>query len=158
MVPIFMRYGFGYMARYAGPIYILIAVLASIWWKQGKHKRVLLCCFIMLVYMLNGIWNHGFEAGSAGILRKNMVPLPIPKAKIKCEQYEATFIKEIVSYVDQTVPENVPILALPYNPVWYFLADRPNITTYDWLLPGLLDTEKENQMIRQITINPPQLV
>ena len=42
----------------------------------------------------------------------------------------------------RTRPEE-PIVVLPWYPIVYFLADRPNPTRFDWLFPGYLETESE---------------
>ncbi|MEZ4334258.1 MAG: hypothetical protein R3F35_21105 [Myxococcota bacterium] len=36
-----------------------------------------------------------------------------------------------------------PIVVLPWYPIVYFLADRPNPTRFDWLFPGYLTTEAD---------------
>ena len=51
-----------------------------------------------------------------------------------------------------------PILALPLNPVFYFLTDRVNPTRYDWILPGMLTTEEEKKMVEGLKIHRPKMV
>lgn len=54
-------------------------------------------------------------------------------------------IPELVADVRRLTQPGEPILVLPWYPVVYFLADRPNPTRFDWLFPGYLASDAERE-------------
>ena len=50
------------------------------------------------------------------------------------------------------------ILALPLNPIFYFLSDRVNPTHYEWVLPGMLEKPKEKELVAILENQPPKVV
>ena len=60
---------------------------------------------------------------------------------------EAKWINEVVNRISMYSKKGDPILALPLNPLFYFLSDRVNATSYEWVLPGMLDEDKELEMV-----------
>lgn len=52
-------------------------------------------------------------------------------------------IDELVAELRARTDAGEPIVVLPWHPIVYFLADRPNPTRFDWLFPGYLKTEAE---------------
>jgi hypothetical protein len=52
-------------------------------------------------------------------------------------------IDDLVADLKQRTGKQDPIVVLPWYPIVYFLADRPNPTRYDWLFPGYLREEHE---------------
>lgn len=43
-----------------------------------------------------------------------------------------SYVRTVTAAVDRLVPPGDPVLILPWNPMLYYLADRPNPTPYDW--------------------------
>ena len=64
----------------------------------------------------------------------------------------------MVDRIETYSEENDPILALPLNPIFYFLTGRINPTPYDWILPGMLNEEDERVVIKQLRADPPKLI
>jgi hypothetical protein len=52
-------------------------------------------------------------------------------------------LDDLVRDVRARTAEGEPIVVLPWYPIVYFLADRPNPTRFDWLFPGYLATQAE---------------
>lgn len=52
-------------------------------------------------------------------------------------------LDDLVADVRIRTKPGEPIVVLPWYPILYFLADRPNPTRFDWLFPGYLTSEAE---------------
>jgi hypothetical protein len=50
-------------------------------------------------------------------------------------------LDDLVADLRKRTAPGEPIVVLPWYPILYFLADRPNPTRFDWLFPGYLTTE-----------------
>jgi hypothetical protein len=53
--------------------------------------------------------------------------------KVYTNSAEAEWVKQVVDRIEFYSDENDPILALPLNPIFYFLTGRVNPTSYDWI-------------------------
>ena len=102
--------------------------------------------------------NHGFYAGTIGAVRQETALLDIPRVNVYTNPIEAESIKKVVDRIETYSEENDPILALPLNPIFYFLTGRINPTPYDWILPGMLNEEDERKVIGQLQENPPKII
>ena len=71
---------------------------------------------------------------------------------------EAKWINEVVNRINLYSEKGDPILALPLNPIFYFLTDRVNPTRYEWVLPGMLSENEEIKMVDTLRDNLPKLV
>ena len=102
--------------------------------------------------------NHGFYAGTIGAVRHETTLIDMERMKVYTNPAEAEWIAQVVDRIEIYSEENDPILALPLNPIFYFLTGRVNPTSYDWVLPGMLDQEDEGEVIRQLEANPPKVI
>ena len=102
--------------------------------------------------------NHGFYAGSIGAVKQETAFLDMPRVKVYTNPAEAESIKKIVGRIESYSEVGDPILALPLNPIFYFLTDRKNPTEYDWILPGMLNAADEKKVIGQLQASPPKVI
>ena len=65
-----------------------------------------------------------------------------------------SFIKTLQTYV----PPNGTMLALPYQPMFYFLAERRNPTRWNYLWPGDETTEDHQRFVEQAQHDPPEVI
>jgi len=65
-----------------------------------------------------------------------------------------SFVKSVQTYV----APNQSMLALPYQPLFYFLADRHNPTRWNYLWPGDQTTEDHRQFVEQARRDPPAII
>ena len=80
------------------------------------------------------------------------------RMKVYTNPAEAKWITQVVDRIEIYSEENDSILALPLNPIFYFLTGRINPTPYDWILPGMLDEEEEIEIIEQLKAKPPKVI
>jgi hypothetical protein len=62
----------------------------------------------------------------------------------------AGILAAVVSAVQSRTQPGEPIFVAPYAPMLYVLAERPNPTRYDLLLPGQLDATVEREVVEQL--------
>ena len=179
------RAGFDNLLRTLPPFYILFCyLLFQVWQKalalqnasensiREKLSRILLSLVIVFIpclfyYEMNT--HHGFYAGSIGarswVINKDVKAMQPATTAIKLERIdaltspnEAKWISEVVKRIKLYSKIGDPILALPLNPIFYFLTDRVNPTPYEWVLPGMLDEDKELEMVETLKAKPPKVV
>ena len=179
------RAGFDNLLRTLPPFYILFCyLLFQVWQKalafrnasensiRERLTRILLSLLIVFIpclfyYEMNTY--HGFYAGSIGarswVINKDLKAMQPATTAIKLERIdaltspnEAKWISEVVKRIKLYSKTGDPILALPLNPIFYFLTDRVNPTPYEWVLPGMLDEDKELEMVETLKAKPPKVV
>jgi hypothetical protein len=179
------RAGFDNLLRTLPPFYILFCyLLFQVWQKaltfqnalensiRERLTRILLSLLIVFIpclfyYEMNT--HHGFYAGSIGarswVINKDIKAMQPATTTIKLEKIdaltspnEAKWISEVVKRIKLYSKIGDPILALPLNPIFYFLTDRVNPTPYEWVLPGMLDEDKELEMVKTLKAKPPKVV
>ena len=179
------RAGFDNLLRTLPPFYILFCyLLFQVWQKalafqnasensiRERLTRILLSLLIVFIpclfyYEMNT--HHGFYAGSIGarswVINKDVKAMQPATTAIKLERIdaltspnEAKWISEVVKRIKLYSKTGDPILALPLNPIFYFLTDRVNPTPYEWVLPGMLDEDKELEMVETLKAKPPKVV
>lgn len=169
------RAGFDNLLRTLPPFYILFCYLLHLgrekllktlkkpgppapflWLKTEAVEFLVLFFPLMFIYEMNV--NHGFYAGTVGAVKFERTRLQMDRIDVYTNPEEAKWLKTVVARIQTHTKKGDPILALPLNPVFYFLADRVNPTPYDWILPGMLDREKENKLVEQLQANLPKMI
>jgi len=170
------RAGFDNLLRTLPPFYILFCYLLSLvrdkflGWQQraGLSSRsgslikktplnILIVFFpFLFIYEMNT--HHGFYAGSIGAMKQETQLVKLDRLRVFTNPQEAKWLQEVVDRIEIYTDKGDPILALPLNPVFYFLTDRINPTRYDWILPGMLTVEEEEKMVDGLKINRPKMI
>jgi hypothetical protein len=114
--------------------------------------------FLPFLFFYEMNTNHGFYAGTIGAVKQETVLLEMSRIKVYTNPAEAEWIGKVVDRIENYSDVGDPILALPLNPIFYFLTDRKNPTPYDWILPGMLDAADEKKVIEQLQANPPKVI
>ena len=71
---------------------------------------------------------------------------------------DAEHLERIVKILQSKAAPDKPILALPYNPMFYFLTERRNPTRWNYLWPGDQTPEEHQALINQARSDPPEAV
>lgn len=169
------RAGFDNLLRTLSPFYILFCYLlyllrerllkvlrrpgppAHFLWLKTEAVEMLALFFpLLFVYEMNV--HHGFYAGTVGAVKFERTRLQMDRIDVYTNTEEAMWLKTIVERIQTHTQKGDPILALPLNPVFYFLADRINPTPYDWILPGMMNNEKETKLVAQLQANSPKMI
>lgn len=70
----------------------------------------------------------------------------------------ATALEEEVRFLQSAAPGDRAILVLPYEPMYYFLAERRNPTRWNYLWPGDQTPEQHRALLMQAAADPPAAV
>ena len=179
------RAGFDNLLRTLPPFYILFNYLLYMIWQKVMlfqytsenpiHVQITRIPLSLLIVFLPSLFyyemnaHHGFYAGSIGArdwaINKNFKAMKPETARVKLKRIdvltrpaEAKWINEVVNRINLYSKKGDPILALPLNPIFYFLTDRVNPTPYEWVLPGMLDKDKELEMVETLKAKLPRVV
>lgn len=118
----------------------------------------LLTVFLPFLFYFEMNTHHGFYAGSVGAVKLETTRLSLDKVDVYTNPAEAKWIKEVVEKINLYSKKGDDILALPLNPVFYFLSGRVNPTPYEWVLPGMLEEAKEKELVEILKNRPPKIV
>jgi len=68
------------------------------------------------------------------------------------------WVSDLVTDVQRYVPPNRSMLALPYQPMFYFLLERRNPTRWNYLWPGDQTTKEHVDLVQQAMRDPPSAI
>jgi len=88
-----------------------------------------------------------FAAGAAlaaarvsfDVMRWYAEPLSLPRASLYVSREDADLYRGALRFVERCAPPRAPIFVAPDMPLVYFLADRPNPTPFDLVIPGKVE-------------------
>ncbi len=168
------RAGFDNLLRTLPPFYILFCyglhrihewivnrpAFASSQTAHAIRKRTVhaLAAALPLLFVYEMNTRHGFYAGSIGALNEETRPVQLDRMNVRPHPTEALWLEQITDRIEIYTDAGDPILALPLNPVFYFLTGRINPTPYDWILPGMLDADAQTELVTLLKRTPPKLV
>ena len=166
------RAGFDNLLRTLPPFYLLFCYLLYRIRKKilsfqdpidqkGTFTRLplnLLTVFLPFLFYFEMNTHHGFYAGSIGALKLETTHLSLDKVNVYTNPAEAKWIEEVIEKINLYSQTGDAILALPLNPIFYFLSDRVNPTPYEWVLPGMLEKKKEAGLVTLLEKKPPKVV
>lgn len=125
-------------------------------WRKIPVNVAAVCLPFMFCYEMNV--NHGFYAGTIGAVQQETQRIQLDRMDVYTNPAEAGWIKDVVERIEIYSDRGDPILALPLNPIFYFLTGRVNPTRYDWILPGMLDGEEEKKVVERLRTQTPKLI
>ncbi|HRD52384.1 MAG TPA: hypothetical protein PKY96_07020, partial [Flavobacteriales bacterium] len=116
-------------------------------------------------------WRQGISAlGSVGFAGMALVAWhmllptyerqaqPIASAQAGVFEAEAPEINGVLASIAQHSANGDALLALPYHPAYYVLADRRNPTRWGYHWPGDRTAGEQQQLIAQVALDPPAVV
>ena len=166
------RAGFDNLLRTLPPFYLLLCYLL-----YGIREKILslqkpvgqngifmrlplnlLTVFLPFLFYFEMNTHHGFYAGSIGAMKLETTRLSLEKMAVYTNPGEAKWIKKVIDKINLHSKKGDAILALPLNPIFYFLSDRVNPTPYEWILPGMLEEKKERALVKLLKYRLPKIV
>jgi hypothetical protein len=166
------RAGFDNLLRTLPPFYLLLCYLLyrirkkflSFQKPVGQSSLItrlplnLFIVFLPFLFYFEMNTHHGFYAGSIGAIKLETTHLSMDKVDVHTNPGEAKWIKQVIEKINLYSQKGDAILALPLNPIFYFLSDRVNPTPYEWVLPGMLEEEQEHNLVKLLKNRTPKMV
>jgi hypothetical protein len=87
-----------------------------------------------------------------------LTTLNLERGGVQLDEHLATRVEGIVKTIQEYSEPGSAILALPYAPMFYFLADRRNPTHWNYLWPGDQTAEDHQALIAQAKNDPPAVI
>lgn len=138
-------------------VYRMMTGISASWLKKAVGAGMAL---LLLIYLVDFNVMNGFYTGSIGAIRDNDKKIESGRAAgIYAENMDVALIRKVTHVIKRESSPGDPILALPLNPIWYYLSGRKNPTRFDFIMPGtLVSREQEEQMVSQLESDPPVLM
>jgi hypothetical protein len=167
------RAGFDNLLRTLPLFYVLFCYLTYQAWKfvvnaqfvkkndYGWSFRIaanVLAVFLPFLFYYEMNTHHGFYAGSIGAKSLEKTHLQLRRLDVYTNKTEAMWLEQTVERIRKYSQPGDSIFAIPLNPVFYYLTDRINPTLYDWILPGMLNEEKQKEVVEALKLNPPKTI
>ena len=86
------------------------------------------------------------------------VDLDLERAPVRMPEHIATSVRGAVRYVQAGTPPGAPFFAYPVDPLFNFLADRPNPTRFNHFIAGALTPSDLDEVIRDLERAKPRYV
>ena len=87
-----------------------------------------------------------------------LATLNLERGGVQLEGDLVTKLEEIIKTIPKFSEPGSAMLALPYAPMFYFLADRRNPTHWNYLWPGDQTPEDHQELIAQAKSDPPAVI
>ena len=153
---VIVRSDFTHLVITLSPFFLLIALGWSIvhekFVNHRKIKIALSAVFATLVVWFLWIL-HSFALPD--VTRANE-QLTLDRGGVRIEHAHA--VANFVQRLQASVPPGRSILALPYQPMFYFLCGRRNPTRWNYLWPGDQNAQDHERLIEEAERDPPALV
>ncbi len=90
--------------------------------------------------------------------RRQGVELEIARAPVIVPEWQAQETRGIVEAIQREIAAGDPIFVAPYAPGLYFLAERPNPSRHDAIVPGFATAEIQQEVIQALEREQVRLV
>jgi hypothetical protein len=131
---------------------------SATWRGRGVAGMAVLLSAIGLWYQAGQPLTRGLQGIAAG----ERVPLiraeGVPHASVWMTAEDAHTYRELIALIEREVPKDGAILALPFNPELYFLADRRNPTRFMSSAFGIRHEHELQDTLDRFRNDPPMLV
>jgi hypothetical protein len=86
------------------------------------------------------------------------VDLGLERAQVRLPEHIATSVRGAVQYVQTGTPPGQPFFAYPVDPLFHFLADRPNPTRFNHFIAGALTPADLQDVIADLDRAKPRYI
>jgi hypothetical protein len=153
---VIIRSDFTHLVMALPPFFLLTAFSWSIACEEianyRKIKIALSTAFAALVASF--LWTlHSFALPDVTQANEQLTP---ERGGVRIERAHA--VADFIHRLQASVPPERSILALPYQPMFYFLCERRNPTRWNYLWPGDQTARDHERLIEEAERDPPALV
>ncbi len=118
---------------------VQLAVAAGLHLKPGRRGRVLATVALGAGLLLQGVYaataTDTYYSGSVLSLARPSVRLDLPRAGLRERPEQAAELEQLIAWLQEETDPSDTLLALPTDPLLYFLAQRRNATRLIWVAP-----------------------
>jgi hypothetical protein len=140
--------------------------LALVWYRLGEWpawRRIGVMCALLVVPLAAVVpqvaWRTALIVSPEGAEhRLDYQDLDLARAPVLVPRLMGEDIRGVVSYIQAGTPPGAPFFVYPVAPLFNFLADRPNPTRFDHLLPGTLSASDFVAVIDDLQRTRPRYV
>jgi hypothetical protein len=157
-------------AMFAGPPLLVVGVWGLAWAHRSLSRhlppvsRVLIYASLLVVPVAavapHVYWRYVTvaHADPRASIPPAYVDLGLERAPILMPENYATSIRGAVEYVQAGTPAGAPFFTYPVDPLFNFLADRPNPTRFNHFIAGALTPSDLDDVIRDLERAKPRYI
>jgi len=157
-------------AMFAGPPLLIVGAWGLAWAYRalaGRVNRVgqVLVYLSLMVVPLAAVAPHAYWRYVTIVHADPRSPTPPPyvdlgleRAPVRVPEYIATSVRGAVEYVQAGTPPGAPFFVYPVDPLFNFLADRPNPTRFNHFIAGALTPSDLDEVIQDLDRAKPRYV
>jgi hypothetical protein len=155
---------------FAGPLLLVVGAWGLAWAHRALSRRAgrggrLLIYASLLVIPVAAVIPHAYwryvtisHADPRSPTPPPNVDLGLERAPVQVPQHVATSVRDAVRYVQAGTPPGAPFFAYPVDPLFNFLADRPNPTRFNHFIAGALTPSDLQDVIRDLDAAKPRYI
>jgi hypothetical protein len=157
-------------AMFAGPPLLVIGAMAlaavhrELAGRSGLLCRVLVYLSLLIVPIAavapHVYWRYVtiVHADPRAPVPPAYVDLALDRARVQVPEHIASSVRGVVLYVQSGLPPDAPLFVYPVNPLFNFLADRPNPTRFNHFIAGALTPSDLDEVIRDLNRAKPRFI
>jgi hypothetical protein len=153
---VIIRSDFTHLVITLPPFFLLTAFGWSIVREKiANHRKIYMALSAVFAVLVGSfLWIlHSFALPD--VTRANEL-LTLDRGGVRIEQ--AHVVANFVQRLQASVPPERSMLALPYQPMFYFLCERRNPTRWNYLWPGDQTAQDHEHLIEEAERDPPAVV
>jgi len=137
------------------PFFLLSAFAWSIVCRQNSNRPArMIFSTVLAILIALFLWTvHSILLPD---ISRATEPLAVARGGVRIEQQH--MVTEFVHGLQQYVPPAQSMLALPYQPMFYFLSERRNPTRWNYFWPGDQTAQDYEQFIEEMQHDPPAVI
>jgi hypothetical protein len=157
-------------AMFAGPPLLVVGAwgLAGVYRALSRRLPPIACLIVyasLLIVPIASVIPHVYWRYVTIISPDPRAPTPPPyvdlgleRARVFVPEHIATNVRGAVEYVQAGTPPGAPFFAYPVDPLFTFLADRPNPTRFNHFIAGALTPSDLQDVIRDLDRAKPRYI
>jgi hypothetical protein len=157
-------------AMFAGPILLIVGVWGMAWAYRTLSQGLALAPRILvyaslLIIPVASVTPHLYwryvtitHADPRSPTPSPYVDLGLQRAQVRLPDYVAVSVRGAVEYVQAGTPPGAPFFAYPVDPLFNFLADRPNPSRFNHFIAGALTPSDLHDVIADLERAKPRYI
>jgi hypothetical protein len=153
---VIIRSDFTHLVITLPPFFLLTAFVWSIVREKiANYRKIYIALSAIVAILVTSFLWILHSSALPDVTRANEL-LTLDRGGVRIER--ARVVTDFVQRIQAIVPPDRSILALPYQPMFYFLCERRNPTRWNYLWPGDQTTQDHEHLIEEAEHDPPALV
>lgn len=140
-------FDFAHLMQMYFPVFLLVGFLADASYSKIHQRKTLSHLTLIVGAAFLAAYLYYTVAGAAFIVRYYPAKLEGPRANIYMRQNDRDTCSQALRFINENTSPDESIFVLPYQSLFYFLAQRPNPTRFECLWPVKVFEDMDREII-----------